>query len=98
VILAVIGDPEKTGMDMFQEDGKVGYQHACAAATQNMLLAAHALGLHTLWFTLFDKKAMREILDVDPGKTPLALVCLGKAGGEIPPVPRKDAKDKTRTI
>jgi nitroreductase len=98
VLIAVVGNPEKTGMDMFQEEGKVGYQHACAAATQNMLLAAHALGLSTLWFTLFDKKAMREILEIDPGRTPLALVCLGKAGGEIPSVPRKDWKDKTRTM
>ena len=98
VIIVVVGDPQKTGMDMFQEDGKVGYQHACAAAIQNMHLAAHALGLSSLWFTLFDKKAMREILDVDPGKTPLAVICLGKAGGEIPPVPRKNAKERTRTI
>lgn len=98
VLIAVVGDPEKTGMDMFQEEGKVGYQHACAAATQNMHLAAHALGLSTLWFTLFDKKAMREILDIDPSRTPLAVVCLGKAGPEIPPVPRKEVKDKTRYI
>jgi nitroreductase len=98
VVIAVVGDPEKTGMDKFQEDGGVGYQHACAAAIQNMHLAAHALGLSTLWFTLFDKKALAEILGVDAGRTPLALVCVGKAGGEIPPVPRKDWKNKTRTI
>lgn len=98
VIIAVVGDPQKTGMDMFQEDGKVGYQHACAAAIQNMHLAAHALGLSTLWFTLFDKKAMGEILDVDAGRTPLALICVGKAGEEMAPVPRKDWNDKTRTM
>jgi 5,6-dimethylbenzimidazole synthase len=95
VIIAVIGDPKKTGADMFLEEGSVGYQHACAAATQNMHLAAHALGLHSLWFTFFDKKPMREILGVDPNKTPLALVCLGKASGEIPQTPRKDVKEKT---
>ena len=98
ILIAVIGDPKGTGVDMFMEEGGVGYQHACAAAIQNMHLAAHALGLSTLWFTLFDKKAMREILDVDPGKTPLAVICLGKAGGEIPAVPRKNAKERTRTI
>ncbi|MGD2127082.1 MAG: nitroreductase family protein [Desulfobacteraceae bacterium] len=98
VIIAVVGDPQKTGMDMFQEEGKVGYQHACAAAIQNMHLAAHALGLSSLWFTLYDKKAMREILDIDAEKTPLALVCIGKPGSEIPSVPRKDVKEKTRYI
>ena len=94
-IIAVIGDPKRTGVDMFQEEGTVAYQHACAAAIQNMNLAAHALGLCSLWFTLFDKKAMREILGVAPEKTPLALVCLGKADGEPRPVPRKDVKEKT---
>ncbi|MBW2039948.1 MAG: nitroreductase family protein [Deltaproteobacteria bacterium] len=98
VIIAVIGDPKKTGADMFQEEGRVGYQHACAAATQNIHLAAHALGLGSLWFTFFDKKPMREILGIDLEKTPLALVCLGKAAGEPQHLPRKDVKEKTRYI
>jgi len=95
VIIAVVGDPKKTGVDMFQEEGGVGYQLACAAAIQNLLLAAHALGLGTLWFTFFDKPHMREILNVPEGKTPVSLVCVGKASGELPSVPRKDAKAKT---
>jgi 5,6-dimethylbenzimidazole synthase len=98
VIIAVVGDPKKTGLDMFLEEGGVGYQHACAAAVQNMHLAAFSLGLSTLWFTLFDKKAMREILGIDAEKTPIALVCLGKADGEPLQVPRKEVKEKTRYI
>jgi 5,6-dimethylbenzimidazole synthase len=98
VIIAVIGNPKKTGLDMFLEEGGVGYQHACAAAIQNIHLAAHALGLSSLWFTLFDKAAIREILDIDPAKNPLALVCLGKAGGELTKTPRKDVKEKTTYV
>jgi len=98
VIIAVIGDPKKTGVDMFTEEGPMGYQAACAAAIQNMHLAAHALGLSSLWFTLFDKKATREILGVVPEKTPLALICLGKPGSSIPPTPRKEVKEKTTYI
>jgi len=98
VMIAVIGDPEKTGADMFQEEGGVAYQHACAAAIQNMHLAAHALGYSTLWFTLFDKKAMREILDVARQRMPLALVCLGKPASNMPAVQRKDVKEKVRYI
>ena len=45
VSVAVVGDPKKSGMDMFQKEGAVGYQLACAAAIQNMMLAAHALDL-----------------------------------------------------
>ena len=90
VVIAVVGDQKKTGVDMFMEEGNMGYQAACAAAIQNMHLAASSL-----WFTLFDKKALRDILGVDGTKTPLALVCLGKRASDIRDVPRKAVRDKT---
>ena len=95
VLIAVVGDPRKTGVDMFQEEGSVGYQLACAAAIQNLLLAAHALGLGSLWFTFYDKTALRKILDIPDNKTPVSLVCLGKPAGEPAATPRKDAREKT---
>lgn len=96
VIIAVVGDPKKSGVDMYQEEGKIGYQLACAAAIQNMLLAAHALGLGSLWFTFFDKKEMRKILDIPVDKTPVALICIGKARDDAAAVPRKDVKKVVR--
>ncbi|MFH1350733.1 MAG: nitroreductase family protein [Pseudomonadota bacterium] len=98
VIIVVIGDPKGSGVDMFKEEGPMAYQHACAAAIQNIHLAAHALGLGSLWFTFFDKKPMREILGIDEKKTPLAVVCLGKAGGDPVKMPRKDVKEKVTFI
>jgi nitroreductase len=98
VIIAVIGDPKKTGVDMFLEEGGVGYQHACAAAIQNMNLAAHALGLGSLWFTFFDKKEIREILGIDTRKTPIGLVCLGEKEVEPDHTPRKAVKEKTTFV
>lgn len=95
VMVAVIGDPKKSGVDMFMEEGPMGYQAACSAAIQNMHLAAHGLGLSTLWFTLFDKKVLREILGIAPEKMPLALICLGKPERFPAPPPRKDIKEKT---
>lgn len=95
VIIAVVGEPKKSGVDRLQPDGSVGYQHACAAAVQNMLLAAHALGLGSLWFTLFDREAMRAILGIAAGLMPLALVCIGKPEKPLPTVPRKNFRDKT---
>jgi 5,6-dimethylbenzimidazole synthase len=98
VLIAVLGDSGKTGAHKFLEGTEDIYQHGCAAAIQNMLLAAHAQGLGSLWFTLFDRQAMRKTLGVDPPREPLALVCIGKAAGSVPQAPRKDAKDKTRYI
>jgi nitroreductase len=95
VLIAVVGDPRKTGVDMFQEEGTVAYQHACAAAIQNMLLAAHAAGIGTLWFTFFEKTDVRRILGIPPEKTPLALICAGRPARDTAPIPRKDVRTKT---
>jgi len=98
VIIAIVGDPKKTGVDVYMEEGMVGYQAACAAAIQNIHLAAHSCGLGSLWFTLFDKKNLRDILEISSEKTPLALVLLGKPGDTPMAMPRKSVKDKTRYI
>lgn len=95
VLVAVVGDPTRSGMDTFQEEGPVGYLLACAAAIQNMLLAAHAKGLGSLFFTFFDKNGLRRILDIPDGQTPVALVCLGKPETDQPPAPRQALADKT---
>jgi 5,6-dimethylbenzimidazole synthase len=93
-MIAVVGDPRKSGVDQFMEDGPTGYQHACAAAIQNIHLAAHALGLGTLWFTLYDRKILREILSIGPDEVPLALVLMGRPAAPLAPVPRKNVKEK----
>ncbi len=95
VLVAVVGDPKKSGMDTFQADGPVGYLLACAAAIQNMLLAAHALDLGSLFYTMFDKANLRRLLDIADDKTPVALVCIGKPAGPLKPVPRKAIEEKT---
>jgi nitroreductase len=98
VMVVAVGDPRKTGVDQFQEEGTMAYLQACAAAIQNMSLAAHALGLGTLWFTFFDKNPVREILSIDAGKIPLAVVCLGKPAGDPMKVGRKDLEKKTTYV
>lgn len=98
VLIAVVGDPEKTGAHKFLEGTEDTYQHGCAAAIQNMLLAAHAQGLGSLWFTLFDREAMKKTLGVDSPGEPLALVCIGKAAASASQAPRKEVKEKTRYV
>jgi len=95
MIVGVIGDPEKGGIDKFQEDGGVSFHHACAAAIQNMLLAAYARGYATLWFSFFDQNKMRNILRIPEKKVPVALICIGKGNAEITPPPRKSYASKT---
>ena len=73
-------------------------KRGCVIGAMDMLLAAHALGYGTLWFTFFDKSRMRAILNVAEEKVPLALVLLGKMQAIPPKVPRKDVTDKLSYI
>lgn len=48
-----------------------------ACALQNMWLAARAEGLGVGWVSLFDPDELAQLLQLPPGASPLALVCLG---------------------
>ena len=98
VLVVIAGDPQKTGVDQFLTEGSVGYQYACAAAAQNMMLAAQALGIGSLWYTLFDRNNLNRILDLAPEKKALSIVCLGKPSGAVPAVGRKPVRDKISFI
>lgn len=98
VLIVVAGEPVKSGAHIFLEDSIPGYQHACAAAVENMLLAASAMGLGSLWFTLFQKQPLREILGLKFEIDPLSIICLGKPAADSPKTTRKSVEEKTRYI
>jgi len=89
VIIAVVGDPKKSGVDMFTEEGPMGYQAACAAAIQNMHLAPMRWVLAACGLPYLIRRLVREILSIAPEKIPLALICLGKPVSPPAPVLEK---------
>jgi nitroreductase len=98
VMIGVVGLPY-TGVRQagFQESSD-GYKYSCGAAIQNMLLAATALELGSLCFTLFDQKLMREFLGVDEDQHLVALVCIGYPAAEPPSPGRLPLSTKMRKI
>lgn len=70
----------------------------CAAATQNMLLAAESLGMGACWinFGLFvfdgeESKDFMQLLKIPAGFRPFYSVALGYRKGEVPKAaPRKE--------
>jgi len=65
-----------------QRDGFGGYWvQDCSAATENMLIAAHALGLGAVWLGVYPRDervtALRELLDIPENVTPFAVIALG---------------------
>jgi len=70
VAIAVVIDPHASNHPV--EDG--------AAATQNILLAAHALGLGTCWIGSYDsgyEESVKEVLGIPRDKRVLSLISLG---------------------
>jgi coenzyme F420-0:L-glutamate ligase / coenzyme F420-1:gamma-L-glutamate ligase len=62
-----------------------------SAATQNMLLAAHASGLGACWYCapVFCKTAVRQALQIPDDVEPQALITIGYAAEKPKPPPRK---------
>jgi len=58
----------------------------CAAATQNILLAAHARGLGSVWTTVFPQNVgkVRGLLGIPDTVVPFSCVPLGRPAGSAP--------------
>jgi len=67
----------------------------CAAATENLLLATHELGLGAVWIGVYPLEervaAVRAELGVPEGIVPFAMVALGHPATQKGPVDRYDA-------
>ncbi|MFQ6087532.1 MAG: nitroreductase family protein [Candidatus Methanofastidiosia archaeon] len=66
-----------------------------AAAIQNMLLSAHALGLGACWVGAFQEEEIKEILKLPDHLRPIALIPIGYPAESPPPRRRKDLSDVT---
>jgi len=69
----------------------------CAAATQNMLLAAHALNLGAVWLGVYPRRerqeGIRKIFDLPPHIHPFSLVSIGYPD-EQKPVPDRYREER----
>jgi len=64
-----------------------------AAATQNMLLAAYALGLGTCWVGAFREEGVRRVLNIPRGVRPVAIVPVGHPAEKPRPRPRRSLRE-----
>jgi len=68
----------------------------CAAATQNLLLAAHAMGLGAVWLGVYPRKdrvaGVQKLLYLPKQVVPLSIVSLGRPAEKVPPAKRYDGK------
>lgn len=69
-----------------------------ACATQNILLAAQALGLGSCWVGAFHEDEVIKALDLPRGRRPVALVPIGYPSENPPPPARRSLRDVVRAI
>ncbi|MBD3263423.1 nitroreductase family protein, partial [Candidatus Woesearchaeota archaeon] len=72
----------KRGRDLFSVQDS-------ALATQNLMLAAHDMGLGTCWIGSFDEKKVQDILVLPGHVRPLAIVLVGYPESGTRQLPRK---------
>lgn len=86
VLIAVLADPAKSN----EKYGERGAQLYClqdsAAAAQNILLAAEALGLGACWVGAFDEVRLQTILEAAPRLRAVAILCIGKSDEDVPEI------------
>lgn len=90
--IVVCGDMDKA----IEGEGRDYWIQDTSAATENMLLAAHALGLGTVWCGLTPMSErvawMKEYLAMPANLEPLGLVCLGWPANPTPPKDKWNAE------
>ncbi|MBI4863929.1 MAG: nitroreductase family protein [Candidatus Riflebacteria bacterium] len=82
--------------DLSREKYKGFWVQDCSAATQNLLLAAHAMGLGAVWCGLYPDESrvdgMRKLLGLPETVVPLALIPIGWPSEACSRIDRFDAK------
>lgn len=85
LVVVICGDPDNGIYPEF-------WDQDCSAATQNLLLAAHTLGLGAVWTGLHPEKsrceAVREILNIPENIIPFSMIPVGYPDEEKKPVVR----------
>ena len=77
VLIVVVSDYHHT-KDLYKERGERLYSvQSCAAATQNILLSAHSMGLSSCWVGAFDEQKLNTLLSISGDKRPQVIIPLG---------------------
>lgn len=73
VVIVLCGVPEQSG----ELNGQKYYLVDTGIASENLMLAAHAVGLATVFVGVFDEEKLGDLLDIPPGIRIVGLFPLG---------------------
>jgi len=93
VTCAELGKSGYNGGEAATDKGDFWYMFDAGLAAQNLMLAAHSLGMATVPAGLFDAEQAASILQVPEGFCVVMITPLGYPDREPKPVPRKELAD-----
>lgn len=97
VVVVVCVEPERSARH-YGDRGRYLYSlQDTAAATENLLLAATAIGLGGCWTGAFDEVAVARVLEAPEGRLPVALVPLGYPERQRPAASSRRGLDEVVT-
>lgn len=89
VVIVVCANIPRTTSRYGQRGARLYAIQDTAAATQNIHLAALALGYGTCWVGAFDDEGVAETIGAPEGIRPLAIVPIGRPAEKPGPTPRR---------
>lgn len=88
-VIVLCALPEDSG----NRAGKPYYMADCGISMQQLVLAAHALGLGTCWVGAFEEDTVRQLLEIPPEMRVVALTPLGVPAESPAARPRKPMEE-----
>jgi len=99
MVIVVCADPERSAARYGARGRDLYSLQDTAAAIENLLLAAVALGLGACWVGAFDERAAASALGLEPHLRPVALIPIGYPAERVAhPTPRRDLQDTVSYI
>lgn len=88
-VLIIVCNDRNEAAERYGERGRILYNiQNTAAAVQNILLSATDMELGSCWCGDFDEQKLKEILKMNDGRIPVALIAIGYAGF-VPGTPKR---------
>lgn len=97
VLIAVAADPKKIGLGAFLGE-TAAHVKAASACIQNMLLAIADRGLGSLWFTMYDRQELADLLGIADTLELVGVLPVGVPTGPGKQPPRKALEAVTTYI
>jgi len=88
VVIVVCANQKRSARGYGERGASLYCIQDSAAATQNMLLAAYALGLGACWVGAFDERRVAEVINAPSGVRPVAIIPVGRPAERPRPPPR----------